>query len=108
VRSRQAFRRWLTWRFFIDSRPLNKISIASAECLPTSIAIGSVADPDPHHFGKLYPDPHHIEKLDPDLHQSKEQDPDPHQSEKVEAVLRIRIRKDPKHLDGSGSDPESK
>ncbi len=34
---------------------------------------GSVADPDPHHLGKL--DPPQIVKLDPD----------PHQSEKVEA-----------------------
>jgi hypothetical protein len=34
----------------------------------------SVADPGPHHFGKLDPDPHQSEKLD--------QDPDPHLSEK--------------------------
>jgi hypothetical protein len=37
-----------------------------------------VADPDPHHFGKL--------DLDPHPHQNGKQDPepDPHQSEKVE------------------------
>jgi hypothetical protein len=34
----------------------------------------SVADPDPHHFGKQ----------DPDLHQNEKHIPDPHQSEKVE------------------------
>jgi hypothetical protein len=59
----------------------------------------SVADPDPHHFGKLDPDlyqsgklypdtgTHQSEELDPDPapHQSEKQDPDPHQSEKVEA-----------------------
>jgi hypothetical protein len=40
----------------------------------------SVADPDPHHFGKLDldPDPHQSGKLDPD--------PGPHQSEKMEAL----------------------
>ncbi len=42
--------------------------------------IGSVVDPDPHHFGNLdlHPDPHPIEKKnphqDPDLHQSDKQD----------------------------------
>ncbi len=35
----------------------------------------SVADPDPHHFGKLDPGPH----------QSGKQDLDPQQSEEVEA-----------------------
>jgi hypothetical protein len=45
----------------------------------------SVADPDPHHFGKL--DLHQSGKLDPDPdpHQS-ERNPDPHQSEKVEIL----------------------
>jgi hypothetical protein len=51
-----------------------------------------VADPDPHHFGKLDtdpdPDPHRNGKLglDSDQHQNEKQDPkpDPHQSEKVE------------------------
>jgi hypothetical protein len=45
----------------------------------------SVADPDPHNFGKLDPDPDHFGKLDPDRHQSERQNPDPHQSDKVEA-----------------------
>jgi hypothetical protein len=44
----------------------------------------SIADPDPHHFGKL--DLHRSGKLDPDPHQSEKQDPDPHQSEKVDAL----------------------
>ncbi len=45
-----------------------------------------VADPDPHHFGKLDPDldPHLSGKVDPDPHQSEQQDP--HQSAKVEAL----------------------
>jgi hypothetical protein len=48
----------------------------------------SVADLDPHHFGKLDPVPHQKGQLDPDLHQSEKQDPDlnPHQSKKVEAL----------------------
>ena len=39
------------------------------------LVVISVADPDPHQFGKLDPDPHQSGKLDTD----------PHQSEKVEA-----------------------
>jgi hypothetical protein len=43
-----------------------------------SLDFGSVADSDPHNFGKLDPDPHQTGKLDPDI--------DPHRSEKVEAL----------------------
>jgi hypothetical protein len=39
----------------------------------------SVADPDPHLFGKLDADPY--------PHQSEKLYPDPHQSEKVEALV---------------------
>jgi hypothetical protein len=47
----------------------------------------SVADPDPHNFGKLDLDPHHRGKLDPKPHQSEKQDPDLHQSEKVDGQI---------------------
>ncbi len=53
-------------------------SAISSACTHTRpIVFTSVADPDPHHFGKLDPDPHQSGKLDPDL--------DPQQSEKVQA-----------------------
>jgi hypothetical protein len=43
-----------------------------------------VADPDPHHFGKLDPD------SDPLL--SGKLDPDPHQSEKLDPI-RIKVKR---------------
>jgi hypothetical protein len=50
----------------------------------------SVADPDPHHIGKLDPDPdpHQSGKLNPNPHQSDKRDPDPHRSEKQDPYPR--------------------
>ncbi len=61
----------------------------------------SVADPDPHQFGKLDsdrhkskkqdpdPDPQQSEKCDPGPHHFRKLDPDPYQSE---SRIQIRIR----------------
>jgi hypothetical protein len=47
---------------------------------------GSVADPDPHHVGKLITDPQQSEKPDPDPQKSEKPHPDQHQSETLGAV----------------------
>jgi hypothetical protein len=50
--------------------------------------LSSVANPDPHPFGKRDPDQHLSEKLDPDPHQILKKDPDPeqHQNQNYGAV----------------------
>jgi hypothetical protein len=48
----------------------------------------SVADPEPHNFGKLDPDPDQFGKLDPDPHHFGKLDPDRHQ---VKGRIQIHI-----------------